>query len=176
MKKKTALLCGIGLLISVLAVGCGSGQSEKEPAAVTDPPAASDMAEASEAPASTEPGQDEYDGALDDADETAAGVTSAKPNAAADGELTDENNSSNQTDASSDTSSSKKISKEKAANIALERVKGAKESDVSIHSEWDDGREIYEGSIIYQGKEYDFEIDAANGNILEWEEEILDED
>ena len=59
--------------------------------------------------------------------------------------------------------------------IALDRVKGAKTSDVSIHSEWDDGREIYEGSIIYKGKEYDFEIDATNGEILEWEEESIDD-
>lgn len=58
----------------------------------------------------------------------------------------------------------------------MERVKGAKESDVSIHSEWDDGKEIYEGSIFYQGKEYDFEIDAVSGEILEWEEEAYDED
>lgn len=174
MKKKTALLCGIGLLISVLTAGCGSGQSEKEPTTVTDPPAASDMAEASGEPASAEP--DENDGALDDADDTTAGASSAKPKETADGGLTDENDSASQTDASSGTSSSKKISQEKAAKIALERVKGAKESDVSIHSEWDDGREIYEGSIIYQGKEYDFEIDAVNGNILDWEEEELDED
>ncbi len=168
MKRKTALLCGMSLLISVLAAGCGNGQSDQTSVA-TVPPAATDMAEASEAPAVTEPGQD-------DADETTAGVASAKPNEADEGGLTDGDNSSDQTGASSDTSLSKKISKEKAAQIALERVKGAKESDVSIHSEWDDGREIYEGSIIYQGREYDFEIDATNGNILEWEEEELDED
>lgn len=175
MKRKTALLCGMSLVISVLAAGCGSGQSDQTSVA-TVPPAATDMAEASFAPAVTEPGQDDTDGALDDADETTAGVASAKPDEADEGGLTDGDNSSDQTGASSDTSSSKKISKEKAAQIALERVKGAKESDVSIHSEWDDGREIYEGSIIYQGREYDFEIDATNGNILEWEEEELDED
>lgn len=174
MKRKTVLLCGIGLLISVFVAGCG--KSEKEPVTVTDPPAATDMAEASEAPEVTDPGQDDADGALDDADETSAGVTSAKPSATDDGGLTDENNTSDQTGSSSDTSSSKKISKEKAAQIALERVKGAKESDVSIHSEWDDGKEIYEGSIFYQGKEYDFEIDAVSGEILEWEEEAYDED
>ena len=29
----------------------------------------------------------------------------------------------------------------------------------------------YEGDIIYDGKEYEFEIDASTGTILEWSEE-----
>ena len=66
MKRKTALLCGMSLLISVLAAGCGNGQSDQTSVA-TVPPAATEMAEATEAPAVTEPGQD-------DADETTAGV------------------------------------------------------------------------------------------------------
>ncbi len=37
---------------------------------------------------------------------------------------------------------------------------GTIESRRSIRSEWDDGKEIYEGSIFYEGKEYDFEIDG----------------
>ena len=177
MKMNTALLCGIGLLISVLTVGCGSGQSDQTPVA-TASPAATEAAEVSEAPMATD--ADENDGmnggTLDDGDDTNAGETSAKPGAADDGQLTDGDNTSEPSDGSSDTSSSKKISKEKAAKIALERVKGAKESDVSIHSEWDDGKEIYEGSIFYEGKEYDFEIDAVSGKILEWEVEVFEED
>ena len=37
--------------------------------------------------------------------------------------------------------------------------------------DYDDGYYRYEGDIIYQQREYDFEIDANTGNILEWSEE-----
>ena len=35
----------------------------------------------------------------------------------------------------------------------------------------DDGVYKYEGDIIYNGMEYEFEIDANSGTILEWSEE-----
>ncbi len=65
------------------------------------------------------------------------------------------------------------ISRKKAINIVLDQVKGASESDVRIHLDSDDGRQTYEGSVVFQEKEYDFEIDASTGNILEWEVESI---
>ena len=40
-----------------------------------------------------------------------------------------------------------------------------------ISLDHDDGVYKYEGDIIYNGVEYDFEIDANSGTILEWSEE-----
>ena len=48
---------------------------------------------------------------------------------------------------------------------------GASEKDIHIELDSDDGQFRYEGDIIYEQKEYDFEIDANSGNILEWSEE-----
>lgn len=65
-----------------------------------------------------------------------------------------------------------RISEEEVIKLALEKVPGASEKDVRIHLDHDDGKTIYEGSIVYEGVEYDFEIDADSGVILEWEKEI----
>lgn len=63
------------------------------------------------------------------------------------------------------------ISREEAIDIALAKVPGATESDIRIELDHDDGRYKYEGNIIYERVEYDFEIDADRGDILEWSEE-----
>ena len=58
-----------------------------------------------------------------------------------------------------------------ARAAALERVSGATDSDIRMELDYDDGQYIYEGDIIYNGKEYEFEIDANTGNFLKWSEE-----
>lgn len=63
------------------------------------------------------------------------------------------------------------ISREEAIDIALAKVSGATESDIRIELDHDDGRYKYEGDIIYERVEYDFEIDANSGDVLEWSEE-----
>lgn len=63
------------------------------------------------------------------------------------------------------------ISEADAKKAALERVPGAVEQDLRMELEYDDGRYVYEGDIYYQQKEYEFEIDANNGNFLKWSEE-----
>ena len=63
------------------------------------------------------------------------------------------------------------VSRDEAAKTALGKVSGATEKDVRIELDYDDGRYRYEGDIIYNGIEYDFEIDADSGRILEWEED-----
>ena len=68
------------------------------------------------------------------------------------------------------------VSLDKAKKTALSKVKGATEKDIRIHSEYDDGRQIYEGSIVYKNMEYDFEIDSETGNIISWEAESVFDD
>ena len=66
------------------------------------------------------------------------------------------------------------ISEETAKNIALERVPGASYSNIyKFKLELDDTRWEYEGKIIYDSYEYEFEIDANTGNILKWEVESI---
>lgn len=57
--------------------------------------------------------------------------------------------------------------------IALAKVPGATASDLRMHLEHDDGRQVYEGSIYYKEMEYEFTIDAYSGAILEWESESI---
>ena len=63
------------------------------------------------------------------------------------------------------------MSVDEAAAIALERVPGATRDDMRIRRGMDDGRTIYEGSIYYDGYEYEFEIDGHSGRFLDFERE-----
>ena len=63
------------------------------------------------------------------------------------------------------------VSEADARAAALARVSGATDTDIKIELDFDDGQYIYEGDIIYDGKEYEFEIDANTGNFLKWSEE-----
>ena len=72
------------------------------------------------------------------------------------------------------TGSSATVSEATAKQTALARVSGATEKDIyEWKLDYDDGRPEYEGKIIYGGTEYDFTIDAASGNITEWDAEAL---
>lgn len=63
------------------------------------------------------------------------------------------------------------LSEEEAVKLALEKVPQASKDNIRIHLDYENGKPVYEGSIVYKGVEYDFEIDAATGTILEWEQE-----
>lgn len=64
------------------------------------------------------------------------------------------------------------VSAETAKQTALARVPGATAANLyEWESDYDDGRLEYEGKIVYDGMEYEFTIDAATGNITEWEVE-----
>ena len=63
------------------------------------------------------------------------------------------------------------VSEADARAAALARVSGATDTDIKIELDFDDGQYIYEGDIIYDGKEYEFEIDAKTGNFRKWSEE-----
>ena len=60
------------------------------------------------------------------------------------------------------------ISQDKAQEIALGKVPGANASHVvKCKTDTENGRPVYEVEIVYNTMEYDFEIDAATGTILE---------
>ena len=66
------------------------------------------------------------------------------------------------------------ITREKAQEIALAKVPGAKaEHIVKLELDHDDGRTIYEVKIIYNAMEYELEISAADGAILKFESESI---
>ena len=73
------------------------------------------------------------------------------------------------------TSDSGLLSEEEASKIVLEKVDGASEQNLRIHLERDDGQDIYEGEIRYNGMEYEFELNAKTGDILEWSKEREDD-
>jgi len=68
------------------------------------------------------------------------------------------------------------IGEEKARSIALARVPGATESNIRLHLDTEDGVAVYEGSIVYNNVEYEFEIDAVTGNIVKWSSEPVFDD
>ena len=66
-------------------------------------------------------------------------------------------------------SSNSYIGVSRAMNIALKKVKGAKNSNVTdVHLDREKGRMVYEGEIHYNGMEYEFDIDAITGEIVKW--------
>lgn len=97
-------------------------------------------------------------------------------------ETTTDNSGSNSTDTSqaqdnsqnttaNNTGVNVQFSEADAKAAALERVPGATEQDLRMELDHDDGKYIYEGDIIYQQMEYEFEIDANTGKFLKWSEE-----
>ena len=80
-------------------------------------------------------------------------------------------NSENPSSKGNSSSSNAVISIEEAKSIALARVPGATEKNMSIELDNDDGWYVYEGEIMYDGMEYEFDIVANSGTILKWEEE-----
>lgn len=87
------------------------------------------------------------------------------------GSAQDQSGSGNTQNNSGTNTANVAITLEQATAIALERVPGATDRDIRISLDYDDGIQKYEGDIIYDQKEYDFEIDANTGTILEWSEE-----
>lgn len=64
------------------------------------------------------------------------------------------------------------ITADRAKEIALSQVAGATTADIyEFETDYDDGRLAYEGKIIYDGREYEFEIDGYSGGIRSWESE-----
>ena len=76
---------------------------------------------------------------------------------------------------SSQTADTSQISEDDAKRIALEQA-GISEKQASylhVKKDWDDGYVLYEGKFFYNELEYEFEIDAQTGRILEWDVESI---
>ena len=63
------------------------------------------------------------------------------------------------------------ISMEQDTAIVLNRVSGATAQNVFMKLDHDDGYLKYEGEVYYNGVEYEFELNAQTGDVLEWSEE-----
>lgn len=66
------------------------------------------------------------------------------------------------------------ITEDSAKALAIARVPGAALTDIrEFKADYDDGRLEYEGTIVFDKTEYEFEIDAATGEFLSWEAESI---
>lgn len=64
------------------------------------------------------------------------------------------------------------VTPEQAKQIVLARVPGATTADFrEFETDYDDGKLRYEGELIYNGMEYEFEIDGYSGSVREWSAE-----
>ena len=63
------------------------------------------------------------------------------------------------------------IGEDRAREIALGRAEGTNPNVYELYQDWDDGRTVYEGEMVDDSYRYDFEIDAATGDVLKWERE-----
>lgn len=62
------------------------------------------------------------------------------------------------------------IGEEKVIGIALKQVEGATRDDIrEAKKEIENGRYVYEFEILYNGLEYEIEIDGGTGNIISLE-------
>lgn len=69
-----------------------------------------------------------------------------------------------------------KLTPDQAKGLVLERVKGAGLADFwEFETDSDDGKLKYEGKLIYNGMEYEFEINGDTGEFRKWEVERADQ-
>ena len=66
------------------------------------------------------------------------------------------------------------ITLEEAVQLVLDRVPAASSEDVRIQLEEEDGRQVYEGEVICNRAEHEFEIDAATGDFIQWSVDYQD--
>lgn len=68
------------------------------------------------------------------------------------------------------------ISIEDAKRIALDKVPGATTEHIRrLEKDYENGRFVYDGEIHFEQYEYDFEIDAQDGTIREWDAEPIND-
>ena len=73
----------------------------------------------------------------------------------------------------SGTASGNVISMDDARSIAAAKIPGIDASSIYIKYDYDDGKWIYEGKAYFNQTKYEFEIDAYNGQIITWEQEVI---
>lgn len=82
-----------------------------------------------------------------------------------------ENRSEGKNDSKNDSkngnnASSSFISVSQAKSAVTSRHPGAKITEIEL--DFDDGKYVYEGEAYLNGREYDFEVDAATGSLVKW--------
>lgn len=65
------------------------------------------------------------------------------------------------------------LSEEQIRAAVLDRVPGASADSIRLELDEDDSRLIYEGELFYDNTEYEFQIDAYSGAVLEWESDSV---
>lgn len=80
-------------------------------------------------------------------------------------------NQNMQTNQNADGQQNVQVDEEAAIQMVIEKVPGAAREQVRMELDFDDGTYKYEGELLHEGMEYDFEIDANTGTFLEWTEE-----
>lgn len=82
------------------------------------------------------------------------------------------NNNNNNSDNSANSSNNNYISKDEAKNIALNHAKVSNPQKLEIELDKEDNE--YSVEFKYNGKEYDYEINATTGKIIDYEIENID--
>ena len=73
-------------------------------------------------------------------------------------------------------SNNNKITMEQAQEIALKHAKLTSDQVSFIETELENGIEVYNIEFSYENKEYDYKINSANGEIVEYDSDIEDYD
>ncbi len=71
-----------------------------------------------------------------------------------------------------------KLTREEAVQVVLDYA-GLKEEQVvftKVRTDWDDGRQIWEIDFVFDGVEYEFDVDFYTGRILEADMDRADRD
>ncbi len=87
------------------------------------------------------------------------------------GTTNQDTNNQNTQNNSQTNSTATAISLDKAKQIAFEHA-GVTEADINLtkaQNEMDDGKEVYEIEFYYNNQEYDYKIDANNGEIISYD-------
>lgn len=153
MKQKLLIISGILFFVAEGLTGCSGVQSQPEATVESTMDPTSDPASEAASQTPEEANSQPSEGAAPET--TPESVPSDKANSP------QKNTASDQ----------RGITKKQAQQIVLDKTNGAKASDILIRLDHEDGRLVYEGSVIHEGIEYEFEIDAADGTVIEWDEE-----
>lgn len=109
----------------------------------------------------------------DDRDDEEAAKPDSSGNNSSSGTSGNSGSGTGSSGTSGSTSSSSHISSEKARSIVLAKIPGATINKLKL--EKDDGRYIYEGEAVLGDYEYEFEIDANSGVIIDWDKDRIED-
>lgn len=67
------------------------------------------------------------------------------------------------------------FSKEEAIEVLLIMVPGATQENIHMKLDVEDGMNVFEGEVIFEGKEYEFKISADTGEVISGEEDSVND-